>query len=132
MPVILLNIDAPDSQREIACDVERSGLRLSRRFVVSFVEMLGQEARSYLLRKAGHTPIDPAGGDVHRHLRHWSLIHLGFVADYRDGAITRMRSMGPIRKTRWRASLTGGRRRSEIRSATDLRWSSTHLAATSC
>jgi predicted enzyme related to lactoylglutathione lyase len=89
MSELLVNIDVDDLERAEAFYIEALGLRAGRRFGVDGVELLGANARVYLLVKpSGSSPF--AGARAPRTFdRHWTPVHLDFVVDDLDGAVGR-------------------------------------------
>jgi predicted enzyme related to lactoylglutathione lyase len=94
MARVLINIDVPDLEQGIAFYAAAFELRLSRRLVSGFVELLGGGSPIYLLQTdAGSSPFRDAsvGRDF---ARHWTPIHLDFVVDDLDGALARALAAG--------------------------------------
>jgi catechol 2,3-dioxygenase-like lactoylglutathione lyase family enzyme len=98
MPGLLVNIDVPDVAAGIAFYTGALGLKVGRRFDDDFVELLGADARIYLLKKDAGTSIGPAGGDVRRYQRHWSPIHPDFVVEDMNAAIDRALAAGAVQE----------------------------------
>jgi predicted enzyme related to lactoylglutathione lyase len=90
---LLVNVDVPDLAAAEAFYVRAFGLSPGRRFS-GMVELLGAEARIYLLLKAAATlPFAdaPAGRE---YARHWSPVHLDFAVDDLDAALQRALDAG--------------------------------------
>jgi predicted enzyme related to lactoylglutathione lyase len=84
---LLVNIDVPDLERAIAFYEAALPLRLSRRlFDGEVAELLGADARIYLLQKPAGSAAAP-GGARRRFDRHWTPVHLDFVVDDLDTAL---------------------------------------------
>ena len=98
MPGLLVNIDVPDVAAGIAFYTSALGLEVGRGFDDNFVELLGADARIYLLKKDAGTSIGPAGGDVRRYQRHWSPIHPDFVVEDMNAAIDRALAAGAVQE----------------------------------
>lgn len=96
---ILINIDVEDLV--IAEEFYKNAFAMvpRRRFGASALEMEHDGTRIYLLEKdAGSSPFD--GADVEtlrRYDRHWTPIHLDFVVDNLDEALTKAEKAGAIR-----------------------------------
>ncbi len=98
MTGLLLNVDVPDIAAGEAFYTAALGLTVGRRLGPDFVESLGGGAPIYLLKKAGGTPIGPAGGDTRRYARHWTPIHPDFVVEDIDSAIARALAAGAVQE----------------------------------
>jgi len=94
MPGLLLNIDVPDIAAGEAFYTRAFGLTVGRRFGADFVELLGLEARLYLLRKDEGTAVAPGRDEHRRYQRHWSPIHPDIVVDDLDAACGRALAAG--------------------------------------
>jgi predicted enzyme related to lactoylglutathione lyase len=96
MPRLLINLDVPDIEAAIVFYTSGLGLRVGRRFDAAFVELLGAEVPLYLLSKSSATlPFEGASLTSGRHYgRHWTPVHLDFVVDDLDTALTRARTAG--------------------------------------
>jgi predicted enzyme related to lactoylglutathione lyase len=94
MATMLINIDVPALEQGIAFYTAAFGLRLSRRLGAGFAELLGGSSPIYLLENAAGTlPFGKAG--VHRdYARHWTPLHLDFVVDDLEAALTRALAAG--------------------------------------
>ena len=103
---LLINIDVADLARAETFYCAAFGLHPARRFGDGGVELLGAQAPLYLLAK------DPCSADAHApaavrdFARHWTPLHLDFVVDDLDAAITRVVAAGAtregeIRTARW-------------------------------
>jgi len=96
MPQLLVNLDVDDIERAVHFYVEGLMLRVGRRFDNDFVELLGGDAPIYLLRKsAGSKPFAAAEQGRH-YTRHWTPVHLDFVATDLDVAIVRAVAAGAV------------------------------------
>ncbi len=98
MPDFLVNIDVPDIEAGVAFYTAAFGLEVGRRFDGGFVELLGAQARIYLLQKPAGTAIGPAGGDVRRYERHWSPIHPDFVVEDIEAAAAKVLAAGAVQE----------------------------------
>jgi len=85
---LLVNIDVPDLARAISFYTRAFDLTVARRFGDSGVELVGASSKVYLLAK-------PAGGAAtatgarRTYERHWTPVHLDFVVDDLDGAVSK-------------------------------------------
>jgi catechol 2,3-dioxygenase-like lactoylglutathione lyase family enzyme len=89
-------IDVDDMARAVAFYTEGLGLTVGRRFKSDFVELLGAgSAIDLLLNAPGSHPI--AGSNATRdYSRHWTPVHLDFVVDDIDAAVTRLQACGAL------------------------------------
>src|SRR5260370_31637842 len=77
---LLVNVDVDDLSKGIAFYQRAIGLQIGRRFGSFAVEMLGASSAFYLLLKPEGTKPSAEADDVRRYPRHWTPIHLDFVA----------------------------------------------------
>ncbi|BDG05833.1 glyoxalase [Anaeromyxobacter oryzae] len=91
---LLVNVDVDDLGRATAFYVAALGLRVGRRFGAAGVELLGADAPIYLLAKPAGTVPFPGAGSRRGYDRHWTPIHLDFVADDLDAALARAVAAG--------------------------------------
>ncbi|WP_300974201.1 VOC family protein [Sphingomonas sp. LHG3406-1] len=98
MASLVLNIDVPDMAAGVTFYSAAFGLEVGRRFDDDFIELVGAQARIYLLRKAAGTSIGPAGGDQRRYQRHWTPIHADFLVDDMAAAIRRVTAAGAVQE----------------------------------
>jgi predicted enzyme related to lactoylglutathione lyase len=96
MPRILINLDVDDIERAVAFYTQAFELRLGRRFDAGFVELLGAEAPLYLLLKASNTEPFAGAGQQRDYGRHWTPLHLDFVVDDLDSALSRALAAGAV------------------------------------
>ncbi|MES2688300.1 MAG: VOC family protein [Pseudomonadota bacterium] len=89
-------IDVDNMERAIAFYTGGLGLRTGRRFKNSFTEILGASSPiDLLLNEAGTQPV--AGSQAERsYQRHWTPVHLDFVVDDIDTAVTRLVAHGAV------------------------------------
>lgn len=89
-------IDVDDMERAIAFYTGGLGLRCGRRFQNAFVELLGASSPLDLLLNApGTHPV--AGSTATRSYdRHWTPVHLDFVVDDIDVAVSRLLQHGAV------------------------------------
>jgi predicted enzyme related to lactoylglutathione lyase len=85
---------------------EAFGLTVGRRFRAAAVELLGAGAPIYLLAKPKGSAAAPAASDRRRYARHWTPVHLDFVVDDIDAALTRATAAGatvesPVATHKW-------------------------------
>ena len=103
---LLVNIDTPDLERAIAFYTAAFQLSIGRRFGADGVELLGSSSPIYLLQKAQDTPASPNCPEMRRYTRHWTPVHLDFVVEVIEPAVTRALDAGatleqPIRTSNW-------------------------------
>lgn len=103
---ILVNIDVDDLEKAVQFYRAAFGLKAGRRFGASGVELLGGPAPIYLLAKPFGTPASDATSERRSYARHWTPVHLDFVADDIDAAVARAVSAGarlerPIAAYNW-------------------------------
>lgn len=89
-----VNIDVDDLEKAVRFYTAAFGLRIGRRFAASAVELLGSSAPIYLLAKSAGTPASDAASQVRSYERHWTPIHLDFVADEIESAVQRALQAG--------------------------------------
>ncbi len=89
-------IDVDNMERAIAFYTQGLGLQCGRRFQNAFTEILGASSPiDLLLNAAGSKPL--AGSEVQRsYQRHWTPVHLDFVVDDIDAAVTRLVEHGAV------------------------------------
>jgi predicted enzyme related to lactoylglutathione lyase len=94
MARVLINLDVHDIEAAVRFYTQALELRVGRRFDDQFVELLGAEAPLYLLAKApGSVPF--AGAKAARdYARHWTPLHLDFVVDDLQQALSRVLAHG--------------------------------------
>ena len=102
----LVNIDVDDLRRGIRFYTEAFDLREGRHFGRHVVELLGGEARIYLLAKAPGTQAAPSSPHVREYSRHWTPVHLDIVVPDIDTALKRAIDAGakleqPIQGSSW-------------------------------
>ncbi len=102
----LVNIDVDDLEKAVRFYQAAFGLKVGRRFGGSGVEMLGGPAPIYLLVKAAGTAASSAAGQLRRYDRHWTPVHLDFVAQDIEAAVQTAEAAGArleaaISITRW-------------------------------
>jgi len=95
---LLINIDVPDIEADVAFYTSALGLTVGRRFDAEFVELLGAPVPFYLLKKEAGTVIGPGGGDRRRYERHWSPIHPDFAVEDLESAISRAKLAGAVQE----------------------------------
>ena len=92
-------IDVDDMEGAIAFYTEGLGLQLGRRFKSDFVEILGAGSPIDLLYNApGSRPVAGSPG-TRNYQRHWTPVHLDFVVEDIDAAITRLQKHGGVLET---------------------------------
>jgi predicted enzyme related to lactoylglutathione lyase len=94
---MLVNVDVGDLARATTFYGEAFGLRVGRRFGTAAVELLGLEAPVYLLHKGAGTAPFP-GAPARSYDRHWTPVHLDFVVEDLEGAVTRAEQAGARRE----------------------------------
>jgi predicted enzyme related to lactoylglutathione lyase len=88
---LLVNIDVDDLERGIAFYTAAFGLRIGRRFGADgadSAELLGGSAPIYLLVNAAGTPASSSMAQLRSYERHWAPVHLDFVVDDVDAAVS--------------------------------------------
>ncbi len=97
---LLVNIDVDDLDRAVAFYTGAFGLRISRRFGASGVELQGAAAPFYLLAKAPGSRAAKTLEQRRDYRRHWTPVHLDFVVPDLVTAVNRAEAAG--------ATLEGG------------------------
>jgi predicted enzyme related to lactoylglutathione lyase len=90
---LLVNIDVEDLERATRFYCDALGLRVGRRFDGS-VELVGRSAPIYLLSNPAGTRASTKSDERRRYTRHWTPVHLDFVVDDLEQAVTRARNAG--------------------------------------
>ncbi|MGA6536651.1 VOC family protein [Stenotrophomonas sp. NPDC101269] len=85
----LVNIDVDNLEHGIAFYTRAFGLHPGRRFGADGVELLGGPAPVYLLAKPAGSASTPQVRDRRDYRRHWTPLHLDWVVDDVDAALTR-------------------------------------------
>lgn len=85
----LVNIDVDNLDHGIAFYTRAFGLHPGRRFGADGVELLGGPAPVYLLAKPAGSASTPQVRDRRDYRRHWTPLHLDWVVDDVDTALTR-------------------------------------------
>jgi predicted enzyme related to lactoylglutathione lyase len=103
---ILVNIDVGDLAVAERFYCEAFALQPARRFGNGAVELVGANARVYLLEKEARTRASSASADLRSYDRHWTPVHLDFVVDDLEQAIERSLAAGgaqeqPTRESAW-------------------------------
>ena len=89
---LLVNVDVPDLVAAEAFYTGAFALEVGRRFGGDAVELLGANAKLYLLHKEGGTT--GAGQQPRDYARHWSPIQCDLVVDDVDAALARAIAAG--------------------------------------
>lgn len=91
----VVNVDVPDLERAVAFYSQAFGLTRSRSlFEGTVAEMTGAPATIYLLQKDAGSP-PSSGSHGHRdYARHWTPVHLDFVVDEIEPALSRALQAG--------------------------------------
>lgn len=91
----LINIDVPDLDRAIRFYQDGLGLRLSRKlFSGTVAEMAGVPSPIYLLAKPQGSAPGSFAAQPRAYSRHWTPVHLDFVVDDLDSAVTKAQRAG--------------------------------------
>lgn len=91
---ILVNIDVDDLAKAVSFYERAADLRVGRRFGPHGVEMLGASSPIYLLAKAEGSKASIASEDRRRYARHWTPVHLDFVVNDIEAAVSRAKEAG--------------------------------------
>jgi predicted enzyme related to lactoylglutathione lyase len=99
-------IDVNDMERAIRFYTDGVGLRIGRRFQNSFTEILGASSPIDLLLNAAGTKPHAGHAEERSYQRHWTPVHLDFVVDDIDAAVTRLVEHGallemPVNERAW-------------------------------
>lgn len=93
---IRICIDVNDMERAVAFYTEGLGLHCGRRFQSGFVELLGAGSPiDLLLQTEGSRPL-PGQAATRSYQRHWTPVHLDFVVDDIDAAVSRLLQHGAV------------------------------------
>lgn len=94
-PTFIVNLDVPDLAAAEAFYTQAFGLRIGRRLGAGATELLGGPTPLYLLHNAdGSAAADE--GDVRDYERHWTPIHLDWVVDDINAALSRAVAAGAL------------------------------------
>src|SRR5438067_271446 len=99
MAALLINIDVPDMEQGVAFYTAAFGLRVARRLGTDFTELLGAEARIYLLKKPSGTAPFRGSHSGRDYARHWTPLHLDFVVADLDTALARALAAGATQES---------------------------------
>jgi len=91
---LLINIDVDDLNKASTFYCKAFELRLGRRFGSDAVELLGASSPIYLLAKPNGTVASAHSRHLRSYARHWTPVHLDFVVDDLDAAVSRARNAG--------------------------------------
>jgi predicted enzyme related to lactoylglutathione lyase len=102
----LINLDVDDLEEAVRFYSSVFGLRVGRSFGAFGVEMLGSSAPIYLLVKAPGTLASPTTSQRRSYERHWTPVHLDFVAEEIEPVVEKAISRGaqlekPIVTLKW-------------------------------
>lgn len=91
---ILVDIDVPDIERAIEFYTQALPLTVGRRFDSGFVELLGASSPIYLLEEKEGSKATATTDQPRTYARHWCPMHLDFVVDNIEEAISNALSAG--------------------------------------
>jgi predicted enzyme related to lactoylglutathione lyase len=91
---LLANIDVDDLEKAIEFYGNAFGLRLGRRLAGNVAEMLGASAVIYLLAKPSGSAVSPSTLQRRDYQRHWTPVHLDFVVEEINVAVSKARDAG--------------------------------------
>ena len=102
----LVNLDVDDLEKAARFYGSAFGLKVGRRFGAFGVEMLGSSAPIYLLVKSPGTSASDTTAQRRSYHRHWTPVHLDFVAEEIEPAVQRAVLAGarleqPIATYKW-------------------------------
>jgi len=95
---LLVNIDVDDLGRAETFYRDAFGLSAARRFGDGGVEMVGASSPVYLLRKEAGSAAGEAVPQTRDYGRHWTPVHLDFVVDDLEAAVSRAQAAGAVRE----------------------------------
>ncbi len=93
---LLANIDVDDLARAERFYCDGLGLTRGRSLGPGALEVLGAGAPIYLLEKAAGTPAFGGASGGRDYRRHWTPVHLDFVVEDLESALTRAVAAGAI------------------------------------
>jgi predicted enzyme related to lactoylglutathione lyase len=91
---LLANVDVDDLEKAVVFYGNAFGLKVGRRLSKDAVEMLGASSAIYLLAKRAGTPASLTTAQRRDYRRHWTPVHLDFVVDNIDEAVTQAQTAG--------------------------------------
>lgn len=103
---LLVNIDVADLDLAVQFYTTAFDLKVSRRFGVDGVELLGASSPIYLLRKSAGTHAAPGLSHVRDYGRHWTPVHLDIVVPNIEETVARAVAAGaklekPTQVAKW-------------------------------
>src|ERR1700733_5723893 len=93
---LLANVDVDDLEKAVTFYTRGFDLKLGRRFGDEAAELVGSNARIYLLRKSSGSPAARSLEQTRDYRRHWTPVHLDFVVPDVDAATRKAVSAGAI------------------------------------
>ena len=93
MSNLLVNIDVESLEQATQFYCAALALRVGRRFH-GWIELVGMAAPIYLLPKAAGTPVSPKSDERRDYRRHWTPVHLDFVVEDLEQAVSRAKAAG--------------------------------------
>ncbi|MCC8537047.1 VOC family protein [Xanthomonas axonopodis pv. poinsettiicola] len=94
MSDMLVNIDVDDIEAAERFYCAAFALRPARRFGKDAVELIGTSSKLYLLAKAPGTQAAPGADQARSYTRHWTPVHLDFVVDDLEQAVSQSLAAG--------------------------------------
>jgi predicted enzyme related to lactoylglutathione lyase len=91
---VLINVDVDDLESAVRFYTAAFDLKVGRRFGTAGVELLGSSAPLYLLAKEAGTAATRTASLARSYERHWTPVHLDFVVDDIEEAVTKAVSAG--------------------------------------
>ena len=85
---VLVNVDVPDLEAGLRFYTEGLGLQVGRRLEEGFVELLGAQTPTYLLLCAPDS--------LRHYSRPWCPVHMDFVVEDRQAAVSRAVTAGAV------------------------------------
>lgn len=106
MARLIVNVDVDDLERATRFYTSALPLTVGRRFGADWLELLGVEAPICLLVARGGSPPFRGARATREYQRHWTPVHLDFVVEDIDAAVSRAEAAGakvevPVEQHRW-------------------------------
>lgn len=96
---MLVDIDVPDLQKGINFYCSAFDLHLKRILDNDVAELVGGSSTVYLLQKDDGSICARTISESRTYSRHWTPVHIDFVVDDLDRAVTRVLAAGAVRET---------------------------------
>ncbi len=98
---LFVNVDVDDLDRAVDFYTRALGLKVSRRLeAFAAVELVGADAKLYLLEKKAGSPPSAGASAMRDYRRHWTPVHMDFVVEDLDAAVRQAQAAGATLETK--------------------------------